>query len=715
MAFDLSNIDWDDLKKKTGYAPPWLTSPAISRPTLGFGAGETSGIPDSMPEYGPQPDPLMNPPVAETPSSDWNKPELTTPDAVAVNDFWDVYNSGVSSGEIIESGGTANPNYGARGPISTDYTPVGYNPSAGPINIDDETPFRPAGVGTANNQTQADEIIDSKTLRDLQTLTDSLRESGGFDLNNLHAPSIIAAGGSVPDNPYANVTDDDPVNMPVEPAPDIFDGAGAPIEQVGDNDQIIVGDDDGLIVDLPSTSDPIEPVDTTDGSGNPVTPPPETNEPQGNSDSSGNPLFTPDLSGVIYDSPQPSDLPDGTHSDNDAGTNNPVVTVDQGDVDTGSDTPEPTESGNVLDTPAENNEPIGPTIPVTPTTGTPDDTNSGGDVPTPDSLLDKVTGGLGDILNTNVGGSANIGDILGGGINFYGQQQAAEAYERSAGKALDWQKQLQEKQEPFRQAGVDALPGLAGANNSDLSADPRENLNTLNPDSNVRGQMAPDKDAFGGFEGLREFDGRTGDWDYGQIERGSDEWNLTTQDAIRMAENQDKARGKLNTQQARDSAFKSFIRAQGDIENVNASRLNQEMSRRSSDFGISSAQRGQESEEQKSSSQLGFEQYNKNRDRAFQEVAFDEQTTFDNRQAENAEQMQVRNQYWQELLGGDDQEWRKFFETARLGSSASANQAAAATNAADILGAQGTVDVTAETGKWQALSSLFQSPGAPTT
>jgi DNA anti-recombination protein RmuC len=216
-------------------------------------------------------------------------------------------------------------------------------------------------------------------------------------------------------------------------------------------------------------------------------------------------------------------------------------------------------------------------------------------------------------------------------------------------------------------------------------------------------------EAFGGFEDLREFEGKTGDWDYGQITEGSDAWNQLTDDAIRMAENAKKARGRLGTQEAKDSALKSMIRAMGDIENVNLQRLDQETTRRGYDRDTAASQRAQEAGEQLSSSQLSFQQLADRRNQAFREKFADEQATFERSMAANDQQLAERQQYWNELVGSDMQEWQKLFEQARLGQSGASGAATAATNASNILSGQALAGAAGAQSKYSNIADIFRS------
>lgn len=285
---------------------------------------------------------------------------------------------------------------------------------------------------------------------------------------------------------------------------------------------------------------------------------------------------------------------------------------------------------------------------------------------------------LGDIFNDVSNEiTTNLGGILEGGINIYGASEQADAIKYGADKAWnEIARQYNLTRDDLadeRNIGDRAInEGLWGKTTRTLSPDARENLRTLNPNmtTGVAGTGMPE--AFGGYDNLRDFEGQTGNWDYGQIAPGSPAYEQLMKDAVRMAENSSKARGRLNTQEARDSAFKSYVRAMGDVENLNASRLQQEMARRGYDRDTAAAERGQQAEEQLSSSQLAFAQNADNRDRLFRELLTEKQGTFANTLAANQQQMDTRAQYFQELLGVDAQEFEKLMRVAGMGADASA-------------------------------------------
>ena len=394
----------------------------------------------------------------------------------------------------------------------------------------------------------------------------------------------------------------------------------------------------------------------------------------------------------------------GAQTDVDPNTG-PGDAKDQGSVDTGGGQTPPIDEDDDdtgIDIPDINIPPIGG--------GDDNDTNDGDD--DVGDLLDGVIEGskqlassVSSVLQTDVGNST-IGDILGGGINFYGQQEAAEAYERQADKALEWQKELQGKQEPFWQAGVDALPGLADANNTDLSPDPRENLRTLNTESSSRAGLT-DPDAFGGYDSLRNFEGQTGNWREGLLTQDSAEAMDMRERLMRDAQNRQKATGRHNTQETYDRTALADLRATGAIDEINRGRIGDMMATRGYDRDTASGQRAQEAGEQSSASQLRFNQLSQNRERAFNELFTDDQATFDRRTTANQQQLAERDQYWRELLQGDESEWAKLFNTARLGQSAASGQAAGATNAADILGAKGASQSASTAGGYEAIAGLF--------
>jgi len=366
--------------------------------------------------------------------------------------------------------------------------------------------------------------------------------------------------------------------------------------------------------------------------------------------------------------------------------------------------PEPEPPPINDDDPTPEPDPTDPPIIIDPGGG-----NDDNDDPVSDEE-DPVSGPgdwLGDILSTGTNNiSTNLGGILEGGINMYASDKMGEAYEKASEDALAWQRELQEWQRPFWEHGKGALPGLTDAINNQLTPDARvgsPNLNTdpdwiegatslygLNVEPNVRSGMT-DPQAFQGYQNLQDFAGQGGNWNYGQITRPGtrqaapsgptltdptnapvagpsqagfgagqpSEWDILTGDAIRMAENRSKARGRLNSQEARDSAFKSYVRAMGDIEGLNQSRLAQELQRRAYDRDTAMGTRQQQAAEQGSAAQMAFDQLTRNRERAFSELFAEDQAKFDRKLAGNEQRMDVRRQYFGEKAAEDEAQFAR--------------------------------------------------------
>lgn len=646
-----------------------------------------------------------------------------------MEEAWDqaVANNSDPSGTDVLVGGNANVDpsqpFPTHGPFDSTYNPFGL--LAGVEDVANNQ-SQESGVTVVNLYQQglnlnAQAVIDG-TLN-IEDVDPSIRDLVQAEVDQLTAPDPVDDalqngdfGTPAPDDSGYTDADGNPLVGPADPnnsdpLPEITNPVtGEVINIVGDLDQVIIGDDDGLIVDVPGQDNDGNPV-SGDGSGDG-----DGADSGGNNggNNGGNPTNDdtgdtiggmPDLGGGItnpneHNDADPTTAPDDLTPDEPEPVTEPEAPDDEPPI---NNDPPPVDTGGGIDIP--------PVIPDIPDIIDDGNDNEGDDVSDDPNWLEKAASSVSSVLQTDVGNSS-IGDILSGGINFYGQQEAAEAYERSADKALEWQKQLSDYQDPYRKAGQWAAGpggGLVNRTNRQVNADPRETLNPLDPTSNARGEAGADPEAFGGFENLREFEGQTGDWNYGQIERGSDEWSLMTDDAVRMAENASKARGRLSTQEAKDSAFKSYIRAQGDIEDLNTSRLNQEMSRRGYDRDTAAGQRSQEAGEQLSASQEKFKNLSENRDRAFKELFADDTAEFERSKAANEQKLQERNQYWQELLGEDQHEWQKFFEVARLGQSAASGSAAAATNASNIYSGQAGVNAASTAGGYEALANMFSS------
>ena len=153
----------------------------------------------------------------------------------------------------------------------------------------------------------------------------------------------------------------------------------------------------------------------------------------------------------------------------------------------------------------------------------------------------------------------------------------------------------------------------------------------------------------------------------------------------------------------------SMLRSMGEIEGINQSRLQQEMSRRGIDFDISSGERGQlfgedfnigsrafgedlatsefmkslgldtrqqEVAEQLSQGQTQFAQQAERRDQLWRELFAEEETTFENRLrageqqfGQNAAMQQID---WNNLLQGDQQEFSKLMQLVNTGQSSAA-------------------------------------------
>ena len=278
-----------------------------------------------------------------------------------------------------------------------------------------------------------------------------------------------------------------------------------------------------------------------------------------------------------------------------------------------------------------------PPLDVTVTTGQGEPTNTeGGEGDMPDGIIEKILSIPGSIVNNTIDSAANmdLGGILEGGINFYGQQEAADAAKEAAIYGIDantaLQDQVRSDLNPFKQAGIDAMGRYT---DDSIIVKARENVDPLT--GNIQaGQfgLSPDIDVYGGQQGtvfdgyknlanlftgsdftqgsdprqqvdadgnpiLNKIQATTGGWDeFAQknlISQGSDQWNQMINDEMTRRENMSAARGRLNTTQARDESMQGMLRAVGQMEGINQARTNQELGRRASDFGLSSGQRQQ--------------------------------------------------------------------------------------------------------------------------
>jgi len=380
----------------------------------------------------------------------------------------------------------------------------------------------------------------------------------------------------------------------------------------------------------------------------------------------------------------------------------------------------------------------------------------------------------------------------------YASDKMGEAYEKAAEEGLQWQKDLQEWQRPFWETGKAALPGLEAAANNQITPDARlggMNLNLdpnwvsaqtelygLDTTPNVRGRLGnanADPQAFQGFQGLTDFAGQGGNWGIlggtpatqsggaqgasGATQGGSTTqqsgtstagpegtqaaptWqDIITQDYLRAAANERKAKGRLGTrgdapiQGSEDALMKAYARSLGEIEGVKGQRLQQELARRTYDRDTAMGQRQQQVSEQGSAAQMKFDQLTRNRERAFAEMFAEDEATFDRRFAGNQQRMDIRDQYfreraaedeakfsrqmadrerqmaeraqyWQELLGSDEQMWKQLFENARLGQSAASGAATAATNASEILSGQALANAGATGSRYSNIGDIFKT------
>ena len=388
---------------------------------------------------------------------------------------------------------------------------------------------------------------------------------------------------------------------------------------------------------------------------------------------------------------------------------------------------------------------------------------------TADSWLDKLGGIFTDALGSaGSAAAANIGNIGGAAINIYGQREAAEAAERQAKMGIDWAKELtaltRGDLDPFRQVGVDAIQegdvlGKAMRELIPPSGDLREGVWDLDPDISVTGQ-GPSPDVWGGYEGLtemlrdpqfqdlRDIEAKTGWEQFNEqnlIQKGGSEYEQLLQDAMTSSENRFAARGKFGTQEAADSAMKSMLRSMGEIEGINTSRLQQEMSRRGLDYNISSGERGQlfgedlatnefmkslgletrqqEVGEQLSQAQTQFAQQADRREMLWKEIFSEEQTEFENilraREQEFGQGVTEQQIDFQNLLAGDQQEFNKLMQLVNTGGSAAARTGSiAAGMAPSIMGQYESIGDVLGTGKQEQygilsklLGDIFSGPG----
>ena len=289
----------------------------------------------------------------------------------------------------------------------------------------------------------------------------------------------------------------------------------------------------------------------------------------------------------------------------------------------------------------------------------------------------------------------NAGDILSGGINFYGQKEAAEAYRDAAKEGIASNEQalaqLRGDLDPFREMGVNAIPGAVDAATTNLQT-PDQPLDVFQGYNNIQDLYTDSNLQFSGDsrEGLDPLSANVGGWDqFAQdnlIQRGGDQWNLLQDDARVRAENMSASRGRLNTQEARDSSLKSMLRNTGEMENINQSRLNQELARRGSDFGISSGARGQLFGEdfdlgsRRFGEGLSADQLQGSEARANRQSQMGQQIT--EADARFSQQSQRRDQLWKELLGEDAQSYEKLMGLVGLGQNSAAQTGSGAVNLA---------------------------------
>ena len=351
-------------------------------------------------------------------------------------------------------------------------------------------------------------------------------------------------------------------------------------------------------------------------------------------------------------------------------------------------------------------------------------------MPITDEILDVIGGpanASSDNQNTNTNANTNentfnFADFLKGAfegafeqtINLGASEHVADAYTDAADKALDYQYQVhndtRDDLEPYRTAGEASInAGLLDQATSDLSLDPF-NLNPVN--TGVSTETGIDPRLWQGFEGLTDLEAKTGQWgDANLITRGSDEYNLLTDDAIQNVMNQYTARGKSNTNEAKDNATRAMIRAIGDIENINNSRLNQEMSKRASDLGVSEKQRSTEAYEQLTEGDTFFAQQSAKREQMWKELFSEGQTEIENMFRDNDQRMTRRSQVLQELLGTDAQTFSKLMEIANMGGNAAARtgsiNSGLAPNVADIYGGVGAVNAGNASNQAEVLKSIL--------
>lgn len=322
--------------------------------------------------------------------------------------------------------------------------------------------------------------------------------------------------------------------------------------------------------------------------------------------------------------------------------------------------------------------------------------------------------------------SANIGDILSGGINFYGQQEAAEAYERAAQGQLDLNRKLIQQMrndlEPYRTQGELTATGLAEAAQDNPTRDDlpgfRDQLEidpNLDLDTGISREdlMAAQ---FDGFENLPNMIAETGDVG-GLLRPGTPAYEALMEEAARRVNNAQAAGGKLGSGQTVELMADALTRQRGNIEGINQSLINQELAQRRSDFALSGGKRQQLVGEQLSEADREFGQLSGIRDQIFRELLAEEGAEFGNTMAVNdqmfAQDSAKRAQFWQELLGLDAREFEKLMQVSNLGANAAARQGQQAASLSpqfsDALGAQLLGNLTGNQGRTNLIDNIVQS------
>jgi hypothetical protein len=335
-------------------------------------------------------------------------------------------------------------------------------------------------------------------------------------------------------------------------------------------------------------------------------------------------------------------------------------------------------------------------------------------------------GGLGNFFEKLLDGiTNNLSNIGNAAVNFYGEKEAAEAYERAAGKDLKWQKNVFRKiddwLEPYRTMAEGKTGEISTAASADLALgedapmaevwDGFENLPGLKGSSNLKRSTDP-------RSGLSDILATTGQWgDANLITEGSDAYNLLTDDAVERAKNWAGARGKYNTQEAQDAAQKSLLRSVGEIEGINQSRLTQEMARRGMDYDMSSGKRGQLFGEgfdlgtrdfRESLAANEFDRMLKSGKRAqlAGEQEGEARTKFDMNTA-------LRGQLWNEMMGEDAQEFEKLLKLWTTGENAAAQTGVTSTNLSrqisEVFQGLGANDSSSTANQWAQGGDLLSS------